>query len=391
MMLVLVYAAADAFQKEAGLLATTVMGIALANQRYVSIRQITHFKENLRVLIISSLFIILSARLTLSDGLGTPASWFFVLLLIVLVRPLVVLVSTWGAGLPMAERLFLSWMAPRGIVAAAVVSVFALRLEESGQAGFGAMVPLTFQVIIGTVAVYGLTAPIVARRLKLAQPNPQGVLFAGAAPWVQQAALALKQEGIAVVLVDTNWSHVAGARREGLAAYYANVLSEDLELDIRLDGIGRLLAVTPNHEVNALATLHFIDLFGSSEVYQLPPEASAGGPAEPELPRHLRGRYLFAEGATFEEIAGRYSRGHTVKVHSITEQFDLEAFHRMYGDEALPLFVVSGDRLVIATVQDGPKVKAGDRLISLVPPAAAAGETTGGQDGETDKGGLNAR
>ncbi|RME19732.1 MAG: hypothetical protein D6800_13910, partial [Candidatus Zixiibacteriota bacterium] len=153
MMVVLVYTGANAFQDEAGLLAVTVMGIALANQQYVSIKHITEFKENLRVLIISSLFIILSARLPVSEtGLGDVASWLLVGLLILVVRPAAVFVSTIGAGLRWRERLLLAWMAPRGIVAAAVVSVFAIRLAQSGHGGYEAMVPITFQVIIGTVA-----------------------------------------------------------------------------------------------------------------------------------------------------------------------------------------------------------------------------------------------
>ena len=123
-----------------------------------------------------------------------------------------------------------------------------------------------FQVIIGTVAVYGLTASHVARKLKVAKPDPQGVLFAGSQSWARSIASILKAEGYHVVLVDSNWANVTAARKAGLSAYYANVLSEELLYDIQLDDIGRLLALTPNDEVNSLAALHFVDIFGRSEV-----------------------------------------------------------------------------------------------------------------------------
>jgi len=367
MLVVISYAAANELQPESGLLAVTVMGIALANQKYVSIRHILEFKENLRVLLISSLFIILAAQLSVEQlALFKGANWLFVAALILIVRPMATFLSTLGSNLTGKERIFVGWMAPRGIVAAAVVSVFAIRMAEIGVPGCDQLVPLTFQVIIGTVAVYGLTSAPLARRLKLARPNPQGILFAGAHPLARSIARILRDEGFPSALIDTNWGNVASARKNGCLAYYANVLSENALHDIPLDGIGRLLALTPNEEVNSLAALHYVDLFGRSEVYQLPP-SSVGKNGKQAMPLHLRGRYLFDDEATYGYLMARLQAGSLVKKTDITDEYDYHAFKSMYGNTALPLMVITDDRTVkVFTVEKLPEPKPGEILISLV-------------------------
>ncbi|OQX92325.1 MAG: hypothetical protein B6D58_03490 [candidate division Zixibacteria bacterium 4484_95] len=368
MFVIICYTASNVFQLESGLLAVTVMGIALANQKFVSIKQITEFKENLRVLLISSLFIILASRLDLEQTLFfNTANWVFVVLLIVVVRPVAVFLSTLGLKLGRNERFFLAWMAPRGIVAAAVASVFAMRLVERGFDNYTSLVALVFQAIIGTVVVYGLTASHVARWLKLAKPNPQGVLFAGAQPWAQSIANLLKSEGFEVALVDSNWDNVTTARNAGLRAYYSNILSENLLYDVQLNGIGRLFAITPNDEVNSLATLHFVDVFGTSEVYQLPLSTKSKVERREPRPLHLRGRYLFDKKATHDYLTARFQSGAVVKKTLITEEFNYDSFNSMYGKTALPIFIIteSGD-LKVCTADSSPSPSPGEKLISIV-------------------------
>lgn len=198
------FVVADALQHEAGLLAVTVMGIALANQRWVPIRHIVEFKESLQVLLIGGLFIVLTARLELADiaAIG-PESLLFLGVMILLVRPTAVFLATLGAGLHWRERAFLAWMAPRGIVAASVASLFAIRLAEVGVPEAERLAPLTFLVIVGTVALYSLTVRPVAQWLGLASPDPTGALIVGAHPLAQAVGLALQGRGLRVLLVDT--------------------------------------------------------------------------------------------------------------------------------------------------------------------------------------------
>jgi len=373
--LVLVYTMANGAQAESGLLAVTAMGSALASQTLVSIRAIVEFKETLRVLLISLLFIVLAARLPLHDpdylSLG---SVLFLAALVLVVRPAAVALSTWRTKLNWRERVFLGFMAPRGIVAAAVASVFAVELANAGYADADRLVPLTFLVIVGTVGTYGILAPIAARVLRVATPNPQGLLLVGAAPWVRAVATVLQQSGVTVVLVDSNWENAAAARRQGLRAIYANVLTERAleEVELQLDGVGRLLALTPNDEVNALATLHFGETFDRAHVYQLAPPSEERVREARGIPQHLRGRFLFGKDATYKLLSERFTAGAEIKRTPLTEEFDHEAFRRLYGPRALPMFIIRGQKeLAVVTAIGPPAVKPGDVLVSLVDREAA--------------------
>lgn len=368
MSVVIAYVSANAIQPESGLLAVTVMGITLANQKYVSINHIMEFKENLRVILLSGLFIILAAQLSREQiALFEPANWLFVILLILIIRPLAVLASTINSPLKWREKGFIAWMAPRGVVAAAVVSIFAVRLQEFGFEDSSRLVPLTFQVIIGTVIVYGFTGSFMARALKVAQPNPQGVLFVGAHDWIQEIALSLQNAGFRVALIDTNWQNVAEARRKGLMAIYADIMSENLMNELQLEGIGRLIALTSNDEVNALSALHFRDIFGRSETYQLYPKGLAKSRGKKELARHLQGRFLFSEKADYEYIDSSFKAGAVVKKSSLTEAYNFAEFQKHYGDAVLPIFIINptGD-LKVLTALEKIEPRQGDTLISIV-------------------------
>ncbi|MCP5111125.1 MAG: hypothetical protein GY953_09845, partial [bacterium] len=308
------FAASNALQPESGYLATTVMGIALANQKVIAVRHIVEFKENLRVLVITSLFIILAASLRVEslNEIGW-RSMLFLLLLIALVRPAAVWASALGSDLKHKEKIFLSWMAPRGIVAAAVASIFAERLTVAGYAEAERLIPITFLVIISTVATYGLTAFPRATRLDLSEPSPQGVLFVGAHSWAREMATALKKEGFQVALADSNWDNVTRSRLAGLPTHFGGILSEPVLDGIDLYGIGRLLALTSNDEANSLATLHFGSIFERSEVYQITPEAGVEATRKLVSPAYLSGRFLFGEKVTYDYMAARYRAGDVLK------------------------------------------------------------------------------
>jgi NhaP-type Na+/H+ or K+/H+ antiporter len=366
----LAFAMANRMQNEAGLLAVTVMGSALASQQRVSMNRIVEFKENLRVLLIATLFIILAARLPLRDpDYYSAGSLLFLGALLLVVRPVAVAAATWGSKFTWQERVFVAAMAPRGIVAAAVVSVFVIELTEAGRGDAARLVPLMFLVIVGTVGVYGIVTPVLARMLKVAKPDARGMLLVGAAPWVRDMAKLLVSAEVDVLLADSNWSNVMAARRAGLAAFYGNMLTEGTleDVEFKLDGISRFLALTPNDEVNALLTLHFQELFDRSRMFQLPPVESERDRKQRGIPQHLRGRFLFHRDATFGVIEERVEHGAVFKRTRLTKEFDFAAFREHYGETALPLFVVkeSGD-VVIATAAEDLEPKPGQTVISLV-------------------------
>ncbi len=372
MVVVAAFAISNTLQEEAGLLEATLLGIIMANQPYVSVRRIIEFKEDLRVLLISLLFIILSARLEPSafEVMLAPGPLLFLALLMLVVRPLAVALSALGTGLDWREQAFLAWLAPRGIVAAAVASLFSFRLAEFFPAEAERIVPIVFLVIVGTVAVYGLTISPLARWLGLAQPDPQGVLFVGAQGWVRRVAKALDGLGVRVLLIDANARNVRQAKKAGLPAQRANILAEGVIDDLDLSGVGRLLAVTPNDEVNALAALHFGEVFESDEVYQLPMRAD--GPKSPatEIPRHLRGRPLFATDATFTALDDRLNAGAQVHVVHLTATRTLASLlddaETDDGDPSMtPLFLVRGDKVKVYAEDADITPQPGDAVVLL--------------------------
>ncbi|NDJ85769.1 MAG: sodium:proton antiporter [Chloroflexi bacterium] len=367
MLVVAVFDLSDEIIPESGLFAVTVMGLIVANQKDLQLGGIEEFKESVGILLISSLFILLAARLDLEDfehvGLG---SLIFLATLIVVARPITVLVSTWGSQLNWRERVFLAWMAPRGIVAAAVASIFALDLEEVGHPDAERLVPLTFLVIVGTVAFYALTTQFVARRLKLVRPQPQGVLIAGAHSWARNVASALQNNGIEVLIVDTNPSNIALAEIRNLPNFRENILTQRCLEEAEVCGVGRLMALTSNDEVNSLAALQFTELFGRQEVYRLPANIAAD-----KTTRFRYGRTLFNEEMTHQHITSLFNAGATLEKTDLESEADITDFQRqLAAGNRIPLFSISNGTLNIITADNPIVPRIGQRIIYLTDPTA---------------------
>ena len=262
------FALSNWIQEESGLLAVTIMGIWMANMKNVKISEILDFKESLSVLFVSGLFILLAARLDLGQLqiLGTGA--IGVLLVMQLIaRPLKVFSATLGSSLNWRERLVLAWIGPRGVVAAAMAALFAIRLQQRGYEFAELLVPLTFFIIIGTVLLQSATARPLAKWLGVAEPEPRGFLILGANPLARAIAAGLKKENFRIVLADGNWDNIRIAMLDGHTTYYGNVVSEHADRHLDLIGIGRLLALSPQSEVNTLAALRYRAEFGTKNIY----------------------------------------------------------------------------------------------------------------------------
>ncbi|MDX1619023.1 MAG: cation:proton antiporter, partial [Balneolaceae bacterium] len=367
MVVLAIFGLSDFFQHESGLWATTVMGIALANQKSARIHHIVEFKENLRVLLLSALFILLAARVELSDLISN-LNWrigLFLLILIFIARPISVYLSTIGSKLSNREKLFLSWMAPRGVVAASISSLFAIQLVNNGYTEAEQIVPIIFIVIIATVTIYGLTASPVAQWLEVAKPSPRGLLIIGAHPWARKLASMLDEQGFKVVVADANWSNINKVRKLGIDGYHGNILAEYALDEIDLDGVGKLLALTPNDEVNSLAVLRFSDIFGSSEVFQL-----ASGTQikreEREIPDSLSGRILFDEKLNYETITQLFSEGAFLDIHEVGSSLSQREFNEEYGMKLMPLFLIKAtDEVIPYSTDNKPLPEKGDRVFVL--------------------------
>lgn len=367
-LVVVTFALSNALQEESGLVTVTVMGLILANQPWVTVKHIVEFKETLRVLLISVLFLVLTSRVQigwteLADfGVG---GFAFVTAVIVLIRPAAVGLATIGSDLSRNERLLLGWVHPRGIVAAAVASIFAARFEGSPLEGdANRMVLATFMVIVGTVVTYGLTLGPLARRLLLAGGDPQGVLFVGASPMVREIATSLHSEGFETILVDTNPAHIRDARMAGLGTCYGSIGSEFVHEQLDLGDVGRLVAMTPNDEINSLAVTEFAEQFGTANSYQLAPQPTSE--RHERVPAHRRGRVLFEEGVTFAKLESRFAAGATIKKTTLSEDFGIDDFRAKYPS-ALVLFTLpEKGKLTVSVAGRKLEPKPGKKLIALV-------------------------
>ncbi len=379
-LVLLVFAASNYLQPESGLVTVTVLGMFLANQRDVAIKHVIEFKETLRVLILSVLFIVLASRIQPNPNDIKDVGWggiAFVLALILVIRPIAVFVSTMGCDLDRRQRLFLAWIHPRGIVAAAVATLFAIGIAEGHPeraAEAQKMVLVTFLVVVGTVTVYGLSLGRVAKWLGLSREDPQGVLFVGASPVVREIALALHKEGFVTLLVDTNPENISMARMDGLPVCYASIGSEFVHEETDLGDIGRLLAMTPNDEVNTLAASEFAEQLGSANVYQFSPHEKSSERHQ-RVPKHLRGRILFAKDLTEDQLRHRFQNGYRAKKTMLTDDYKMKNFRDTYGDDAIVMFVVpEKGKLNVMATNSTYEPKAGDKIIAMVPPEASSAQ-----------------
>ncbi|MCB1734102.1 MAG: sodium:proton antiporter [Gammaproteobacteria bacterium] len=355
------------FAEESGLLAVTLMGITMANMPGLRVREILHFKETLTVLLISALFVLLAARIELGALAALGWGVLGVLAVIQFVgRPLKVALATYGSVLRWQERVFIAWIGPRGIVAAAVSALFALRLSEAGVPHSDAIVPLTFSIIVGTVLFQSLTARPLARWLEVAEPDPNGVLIVGANAVARAIAGALKKADIRVQLVDSNWRNVRRARMEDLNAYYGNALSDEVSENLDLGGIGRMLAITSDPGLNALAALHYSDDFGRERVYGLRVHHAEELPERLRMGGEVLGRELFDTEISYTDLANQLNDGSTLRSTRLSTDYSLTDLMHDSGAKAILLFAISPKgTLQVFTPDHPPRPEAGWLVISL--------------------------
>ncbi|MFN2248237.1 MAG: cation:proton antiporter [Candidatus Promineifilaceae bacterium] len=364
MLMLAAFAISNELRSESGLMAVTMMGIILANQRQANISHISSFKEELGVLLLSALFIVLAARVNLDALLRVVWQEIAFLVVIILVaRPVSVFVSSLFSKLQMREKIYIAAIAPRGIVAVAVASLFAIELEEVGFAGAEQLVNNTFTVVVATVLFYSILARPMAKWLDLTEKHPQGTIIVGAHHWARQIAAAIQEAGISVWLVDTNGRHIENAQSAGLPAIQESIMADGILDDLPLESAGRVLALTDNGELNALAALRFSKWFGSENVFQLVP-SQAGDPQH--ITETLRGRLLFGDKITFSELERQYYSGSQVVLIKVNALETLTTLKER-GIPVVVLFVVTKDgRLEVSTADRPLMPKAGDGVIILV-------------------------
>ncbi|MUV37464.1 K(+)/H(+) antiporter NhaP2 [Lentibacillus sp. JNUCC-1] len=276
---ILCFTGADEIMHETGLLSVTAMGITLANMGISSVEDMRHFKENISILLISAIFIMLTASLQVDTLLHifNPSIIGYVLLMMFIVRPLSIFISTIGSGLSLNEKALVGWIAPRGIVALTVSSYFASILLDAGYEDAELLTTLTFGLVFFTVVAHGFSISWLARKLHLSMEGRPGTLIVGSNPFTVELAKSLAKSKAPVIIVDSSWENLRYARNGGVPFYHGEMLSEQTEYNLDTIPYEYMLAISEYHSYNALVCTTFMPEYGRTNVFKISPLSRSQG------------------------------------------------------------------------------------------------------------------
>lgn len=356
-MVVAAFAGADLLRPEAGLFAATIMGVALANQRWAPIGHIREFEENLGSLILGGLFILLGARVDIDQLIDfLPEATALSVILILVARPLAVYLSTVGSGLRFVERAYLMCMSPRGIVAASVSALFAIELDDAGQP-VEALVPVTFIVITITVLFSAVASLVGAKRFRVARPEPRGVALIGGPPWAVELAGWLSDNEVPTLIVTTDPLEAVQASSRGVLTYSGRLDSEDLLLAMDSVGVSVVIAASRFQELNSLGIERSVDSVGRANVYYLPrsdDDATEGTHAA------VIARRPFDAASTQSSIETRMKEGG--ELVAVTK----DSWDEALLSDAIPLLAITEQGPVVLTGHPEKAPAEGTRHVYLV-------------------------
>ncbi|MCD1620675.1 cation:proton antiporter [Salipiger manganoxidans] len=360
-----VFALADSVLHESGLLTVTIMGLWIANSGLASYTEMHRFKEQATILLVSGVFILLAANMTV-DTLAT-LDWralAFVVAVILVARPLPVLVSMLGSNVPWRERVLVAFTGPRGVVLVAVAGLFGERLAALGIEDGSRIGTLAFALVAATVVLHGFTLTPMARALGLIASDTPGVLIVGGSRWATALGLALKKLEVPVLVADPNHAHLRHARDAGLETFFGDILSEAAEHRLDLVSYDKLLTATDNDAYNTLVATDLAPAFGREHVFQLKRGREAS--SRHALPATLGGQ-RFGPDETFFEANARLAEGWEFRVTRLSEEFTLEDW-RAHNPGAVPMADLgpNGTFRLLGPEQP-PKETAGTRLVALIP------------------------
>lgn len=329
-MVLVVYAIADILAHETGLVAVTAMGLTMANIKFAAIEEMIRFKESIATLLVSSLFVVLTAGLNFSDV--EMLNWRtvgFVAAMLFVVRPAIIFISTIGTKLNFKEKLLIGWIAPRGIVAVAVAGYFAAQL--GGEAAV--LAPLAFAMVFATVLAHGFSIGPLSKLLGLAKSGPEGVLLIGANPWTRKLAQIMDEIDIPVTLADTNRRRLQAARLAGTKVFHGEILSEMAEHKLDHAGLDWLLAASNNDAYNALVCVDLAPELGRHKVMQT--SAQDGEEADDKaISFTARGRTFIRRGRTLDSLIRDHWKGWEFRKTELSDNYTIDDLMASLPDNA---------------------------------------------------------
>ena len=359
----LVFVLSDMFAHESGLLAVVVMGMVIANSKIRSFDELLYFKESLSVLLISILFILLAANMNINELLlvfNWNAAILFALVVFV-IRPIAVFMSTQNSSLKLNEKLFISWVGPRGIVAAGIASLFGTKLMQQGVAGAEYITPLVFMIVLGTVLLNATTARLFAKLVGVFLKSSDAIVIVGASEAARVIANYLMKNSRRVVLLDQNKDYINKAKEDGIEAFNADIYNDSLDDKAELNDVGYLIAMTGSDTVNEYAINQFSGVYGEKGAFRL---ASS---TEIKNTDNQNSKGLFTQKDDYinlNESARDFPEIHEVKVTSME---DYVTKLKQINDElkSIPLFVRSGVTIEIISANKVEEINKNDVIAYL--------------------------
>ncbi|MFZ7159050.1 cation:proton antiporter [Avibacterium gallinarum] len=363
--ILLLFTASNHFAHESGLLTVTVLGVALANWKGFPKDHILEFKESLTVLLISTLFIILAARVNLAHLVGVGMAGILLLFVAMFIaRPLAIWFSSIGSSLTLNEKLMISWIGPRGIVAAAISSLFAIKLQETQIQGVELLVPLVFTIIIGTVLIQGLGAKTIAKLLNVQESVYKGVLIIGSNPVALAIAKSLKDQNVDVLVASRHYNEVAKARMLGLRTYYGNPVSTHADGHLDLIGLGNMFAISTDKELNTLSEIHYRHEFDKENIYRIRFSDDNNPTERYDIQDNYRSNWLFGKNVTYAKLASMLAKNARVKVTNLTDSYTYQDY-KTTNKQFVPLYTID-DKGFISIINDEQTIPTNCRIVALV-------------------------
>ncbi|WP_227937557.1 cation:proton antiporter [Alkalihalobacillus deserti] len=371
-LVILCFGICEAVIHETGLLGVTVMGVTLAQtKKYVSsIGEIRHFKENISVLLTSTVFIMLTASLS-RETIIEIFSWpiiSFVLMMLFIVRPVSIWLSTIGTELTIQEKTLVAWIAPRGIVAITVASYFASLLLKDGYADASLLVTLTFALIFITVCAHGFSIGYLSKKLGLASSEPPGILIVGSSKFSIAFAQFCNKLGIPTLLTDSSEEHIQEATKLGLNTFHGEVLSEKTQLTADFSQYEYFFIASDTFTYNALVFSTYALQFGHANMFLLP--TSMSNHHKDDLPPYMRSHFLFGPNEVYQQLNWKIDNGYVFKSINIHEKHLIDRTELDKDQTALFVRHASG-KLTFATLKTQLVAEAGDQLIVFQSPKSS--------------------
>lgn len=317
-----VFFSCNALLYESGLIAVTILGVTLTNIHTRSIEEIKRFKETTTLLLVSGLFLLLTADLELEALLNLNwRSFIFILMLLFIVRPLTIFISTLGTNITISEALFAGLIAPRGIVCAAMAGIIGPLLVKSGFESGEQIFPIAFAIVVVSVTLHSFMIKPLAEKLKLTSPEQNGVIIVGSYAWSIQLAQVFKAREVPVIIVDNNWSSLSKARLADIPVYHGELLSDEAEFSLDFTAYNTLIAASANPAYNALLCENLGYEFGSERVFSVAP-AEDSKSEHRKISHSVQGQPLINNSVTLESLYQQFEEGYKFKIARVGKKDD---------------------------------------------------------------------